>query len=261
MISASSHVSQNPSVKLRTIGVADLHWALREGWRDFLDLRGDIIFAGILYPVVALVAAYYALHQDLVPLVFPLAAGFSLMGPLFAIGFYELARRREKGLDVGWSHFLDPLRGSSRWQILGLAAGVTLLAVGWMAVAGAIYDQTLGLLRPVGTAEFVTQMFTTSEGWRMIIFGNLAGLGFAIVTLMVAVVSFPMLVDRQVHASDAVETSLRATLKNPLVIARWGVYVAVILAIACIPAFLGLAIALPVLGYASWHLYTRIVER
>ena len=95
----------------------------------------------------------------------------------------------------------------------------------------------------------------------MILFGNLAGLGFAIVTLMVAVVSFPMLVDRQVHASDAVETSLRATLQNPLVIARWGVYVAVILAVACIPAFLGLAIALPVLGYASWHLYTRIVER
>lgn len=261
MISASSHVAQQPPLPLRTIGVSDLHWALREGWRDFLALRGDIVFAGVIYPVVALVAAAFALNRNLVPLVFPLAAGFSLMGPLLAIGFYELARRRERGLDVGWNHFLDPMRGSSRWQIFGLAAAITLLAVGWMVVARAIYDQTLGLLGPMSITEFLTQLFTTSQGWRMIIFGNLAGLCFAIVTLVVSVVSFPMLVDRSVHASDAVEASLRATAQNPVVVARWGLYVAVILAVACIPAFLGLAVALPVLGYASWHLYTRLVER
>lgn len=108
---------------------------------------------------------------------------------------------------------------------------------------------------------FLRDLFGTAEGWRLILFGNLAGLGFAVVTLAIAVVSFPMMVDRPVHAFDAVETSLRATARNPAVILRWGLYVAVILLVASIPLGLGLAVAFPVLGYASWHLYTRIVDR
>lgn len=261
MVAASSFPAASSNVKLRRIGVEDLHWSLREGLNDFLALRGDILFAGVIYPVLALIAAALALNADMIPLIFPMAAAFSLLGPVIAIGFYELARRREQGLDMGWPHFLDPLRGAARWQILALTAMLTLIAIAWMFVARAIYDATLGTLAPAGPAAFVEQLLGTAEGWRLIIFGNVAGLCFAIVTIAISLVSFPMLVDRPVHASDAVAASLRATARNPLMVARWGLYVAVILALACIPLFLGLAIALPVLGYASWHLYSRIVER
>ncbi len=261
MVAASSFSVPSSAVKLRHIGVEDLHWSLRQGLNDFLALRGDILFAGVIYPVVALLAAAFALNMDMIPLIFPMAAAFSLLGPIIAIGFYELARRREEGLDAGWAHYLDPLRGPSRWQIVALAGVLTLIAIGWMFVARAIYDATLGTLAPAGIGAFITQLLTTAEGWRLIAFGNLAGLCFAIVTLAISLVSFPMLVDRSTHASDAVEASFRATVRNPLIVARWGVYVAVILALACIPLFLGLAVALPVLGYASWHLYSRIVER
>ncbi|MBY8821199.1 DUF2189 domain-containing protein [Sphingomonas colocasiae] len=261
MVAASSLAVPTSDVTVRHIGVADLHWSLRQGLNDFLALRGDILFAGVIYPVLALLAAAFALNADMIPLIFPMAAAFSLLGPMIAIGFYELAKRREEGLDIGWSHFLDPLRGPARWQILALAAMLTLIAIAWMFVARAIYDATLGTLAPAGPVAFVSDLFGTDEGWRLIVFGNLAGLCFAIVTLAISLVSFPMLVDRRNHASDAVETSLRATLRNPLMVARWGLYVAVILAIACVPLFLGLAVALPVLGYASWHLYSRIVER
>ena len=261
MVAITPHLSPGSSVKLRRIGVADLHWALRAGVEDFLALRGDFLFAGLIYPIVAVLAAAFALRSDMVPLIFPMAAAFSLMGPVFAIGFYELAKRREAGRDRRWRHFFDPLRGPARVQIWGLAAFLLLLTSGWIAAARAIYDATLGTLDPRDIGAFVTLLFTTPEGWRLIILGNLAGLGFAIVVLAITVVSFPMLVDGKGHASDAVEASLRATLQNPVIIARWGLYVAVILAIACIPVFLGLAVALPILGYASWHLYTRIVER
>ncbi|MET0365737.1 MAG: DUF2189 domain-containing protein [Sphingobium sp.] len=246
---------------IRNIHASDLHWALREGMSDFLTFRGDIILAGFIYPAVALLAAVLALGGEMLPIVFPMAAAFSLLGPLIAIGFYEMARRRESGLEAGWSHFLDPLRGTNRTQIIGLALGLVTLALGWLFMANSIYESTLGRLHPQGLGDFLSMLFTTPEGWRMMVFGNVVGLAFALVTLVTMIASFPMLVDRNVHASDAVETSLRASFHNPMMTLRWGLYVAVILAVACVPLFLGLAVALPVLGYASWHLYTRMVER
>jgi len=246
---------------VRNLQAADLHWALREGVRDFGAFRGDIILAALLYPAVALLAAAMALRGQMIPIIFPMAAAFSLLGPLIAIGFYEMARRRESGMEAGWSHFLDPLRGPQRGQILGLAAGLVVLVLAWLFMANNIYDQTLGLLHPETPQAFLWMLFNTAEGHRMILFGNIVGFAFALVTLMTMIVSFPMLVDRRVHASDAVETSLRVSFRNPVMTLRWGLYVAVLLAVACIPLFLGLAIVLPILGYASWHLYTRAVER
>ncbi|CAN5265538.1 DUF2189 domain-containing protein [soil metagenome] len=247
--------------RVRDITARDLHWALRAGVNDFLALRGDILFAAFIYPTVAILAAAFALDVRLTPIVFPIIAAFSLMGPVFAIGFYELARRRREGVEPRWSHFLDPLRGPSRMQIMALAALLAMIAVVWLVTAKAIFEATLGTLHPATVGAFLRDLFGTTEGWRLILFGNLAGLGFAVVTLGIAVVSFPMMVDRPVHAFDAVETSLRAMGRNPAVILRWGLYVAAILLLASIPLFLGLAVAFPVLGYASWHLYTRIVDR
>lgn len=229
--------------------------------KDFLALRGDVLLAGLLYPTIALLAALLALGGKMIPIIFPMAAAFSLLGPLIAIGFYALARRRERGEEAGWSHFFDPLRGANRVQIFGLAGFLLVLALAWLLMAKTVYDGTLGQLAPRDAGQFVTMLFGTAEGWRMIVLGNLVGLAFALVTLVTTVVSFPMLVDKPVHAFDAVEMSLRAVRRNPVVILRWGLYVAVILAVACVPLFLGLAVALPVLGYASWHLYTRLVAR
>ncbi len=258
---ASPHERERITPKIRSIGAEDLHWALREGWSDFREMRGDIIFAGLIYPTVALLAAALALGGEMVPIIFPLGAAFSLLGPLIAIGFYEMARRRESGLEVGWGHFLDPLRGRNRTQIFGLAISLLVIALAWLFIANATYEGTVGHLHPAGIGEFLSMLFTTPEGWRMIIFGNIAGLAFALVTLVTMLVSFPMLVDKNVHASDAVETSLRASFANPVTTLRWGLYVAVLLALGCVPLFLGLAVVLPLLGYASWHLYMRLVER
>ena len=158
-------------------------------------------------------------------------------------------------------HFLDPFRRPAATQIAALGIFLGLLFLVWIAAAWAIYLVTLGTLQPADPATFVRLLFTTAEGWQLILFGNLAGFAFAAITLVTTLVSFPLLVDRPVDHALAVLTSLRAARRNPVEVATWGLIVAVLLALACIPLFIGLAVALPVLGYASWHLYTRLVDR
>jgi uncharacterized membrane protein len=106
----------------------------------------------------------------------------------------------------------------------------------------------------------VDQVFTTSQGQKLLIWGNLIGLAFAVVALASTVVSIPLLLDRDVGAAIAIQTSIRATLRNPLAIAAWGLIVAVLLVVGSLPLLVGLAVVVPVLGHATWHLYRRVVE-
>lgn len=245
---------------IRTIGAADIRAALSEGFSDFLDRRGDLLFIGLIYPLVGLVAATVSLGGALLPLFFPIAAGIALLGPLAAIGFYELARRREDGQDAGWSHFLD-IRKRPSFDAIQVVAGVLLVIfLAWLAVAAALYSALMGAA-PEGIGDFVTRLFTTPEGWALILLGNLAGLAFAVIVLAVSVVSLPLLVDRDVGAGTAIATSVRAVRANKAVMLRWGATVAVLLVLGSLPLFMGLAVVLPWLGYATWHLYTKLVDR
>ena len=250
-----------PGPAVRRINTSDLDWALAEGWRDFREKRGDLIFAGLLYPLIGLVTAAMVFNNRLLPLFFPLVAGLSILGPAVASGFYELARRRENGEDASWSHFLDPLSGRSRGGIGLLTLGLAMLFLLWLITAWALYQITLAPLAPRGMDGFLQALFNTRQGWTMIILGNMAGGLFAVATLVLTVASFPLVVDKPVDAGTAVATSLRAARENPSQIARWGVRIALLLVLGAIPAFIGLAVVLPVLGYATWHLYTRLVER
>lgn len=246
---------------IRRISPRDLTWALAEGWRDFSAMRGEILFLALLYPLLGLLAAVTAGNPRLLPLFFPLVAGLSVMGPAVASGFYEMARRREGGLSSNWQHFLDPLKGRSRGSLLALTLVLLVLFAAWLAVAWLIHEGTIGVHGPMDVAEYVRRLFTTREGWTMILVGNLAGFGFAVATLVFSVASFPMVVDKPVGAGTAIQTSFRAARANPVTVAAWGILVAGLLVLGSLPVFIGLAVVLPWLGYATWHLYTRMVER
>lgn len=251
-------------IVIRTIGLEDLRIALTQGWEDFLSKRGDLVFVGLIYPIAVLLAAVYLSHASILPLIFPLISGSVLLGPVVASGFYELARRRERGLDTRWRHFVDVLRGPDAFSLFALASIVFLLFVLWIYTAWLIYSATLGGAEIAGTgsvAGFLTAVLTTTEGWRMMAIGNLAGLGFAAVALAISFVSFPMMVDRPVGMGTAVRTSIRVAWKNPVTAAVWGLIVVGLLVLGALPALVGLAVVLPVLGYATWHLYTRAVVR
>lgn len=257
-------VPETEAVSIRKIGLHDLRIALDQGWKDFLDLRGDLVFIGLIYPAVVVLAVIYAFQQSILPLIFPLVAGLILFGPAVAASFYELARRREQGLDTRWRHYLDVMRGPAAFSLFALTAMLLLLFMFWIISAWLIYVMTLGTAAPemagsVGT--FVQAVLTTPVGWQMIVIGNLVGLVFAMLALALAVVSFPMVIDKPVGAGVAMRTSFRVARKNPVTVAVWGLIVVAMLIIGSLPAFIGLAVVLPVLGYATWHLYTRAVVR
>ncbi len=246
---------------VRKIDLHDLRIALTQGWEDFLAKRGDLVFIGFIYAVVVFVAAVYALSASVLPLLFPMAAGLVLLGPAVASGFYELARRRELGMDARWRHFFDVVRSPAAPSLLTLAGILAALFVLWIATAWGIFTVTMGPQSFASPRAFLHAVLTTREGWEMIVIGNLVGLGFAILTLAISIISFPMLVDKPVGWDVAVRTSLRLAWENPVAAAAWGLIVVGLLVLGSLPALLGLAVVLPVLGYATWHLYTRAVVR
>lgn len=257
---ASDPVRRRPALPVRRIAPSELRAVLAEAWEDFREKRGDLLFVGLIYPVVGLLAAGIFMGGALLPLLFPIAAGIALLGPLAAVGFYELARRREVGRDAGWEHFLDVRKRPAFDGIMAVAALLLVLFAGWLAAAAALYAAFIGQA-PATISAFLTTLFNTPQGWGLILVGNLVGLGFAALVLALSVVSLPLLVDRDVDARTAIATSIAAARANKGVMARWGLIVAALLAVGSIPAFIGLAVVLPLLGYATWHLYTRLVDR
>jgi len=245
---------------VRKISLSDLGNALRLGWEDFKAVPTHAVVLCVIYPVLGLVLFRLVIGYSVLPLLFPLAAGFALIGPFAALGLYELSRRRERGEEAGAWHAIHVMRAPSFGAMLELGALLLVLFVTWVATADAIYIATFGHAPAASIPDFATRVLTTPEGWSLIIVGCGVGFLFAVVAMCVSVVAFPLMLDRHTTAIDAIRTSLRAVMKNPIPMAVWGLIVAVLLVIGSLPFFVGLAVVLPVLGHATWHLYRKVVE-
>jgi uncharacterized membrane protein len=245
---------------VRRIALADLKDALAKGIDDFSTMPTHVLFLGILYPVVGLLLFFLTVGYDVMPLLFPLASGFALVGPFAAVGLYELSRRREQGLDSSWANAFDVLRSPSRDAILALGFLLMAIFLIWLATAQLLYQSLFGYETPASITQFARDVLTTTPGWTLIIAGNALGFLFAVLVLIISVVSFPLLLDREVGAAVAIHTSVRAVLANPVAIATWGLIVAVALVLGSLPFLLGLAVVMPVIAHATWHLYRKVVE-
>lgn len=245
---------------VRTIGPGDLGYALARGLDDFRAMPTHVIFLSLIYPIAGLALWRATYGSDLVPLLYPLAAGFALIGPFAAVGLYELSRRREMGLDTSWRHAFDIRHSPSLWSILALGFFLLVIFGVWLAVANGIYVAYFGYHQPASLTEFANMVLGTTPGHGLIVVGNAVGFLFALLAFALSAVSFPLLLDRNVGVSVAIATSVKAILRNPLTMAVWGVIVAMTLFLGTLPLFFGLAVAMPVLGHATWHLYRRVVE-
>jgi uncharacterized membrane protein len=247
--------------EVRRIEIGDLRQVLRKGLDDFAAYRTDAVFLCLIYPVVGLVMARLASGYGLVPLLFPIASGFALVGPAAAVGVYEISRRHELGHAVAWRDAFGFVRSRSFGAILGLGLILVAIFLVWLGIAQVIYNLTLGPEPPASIGAFIAAVLTTSAGWAMIVVGVGVGFLFALLVLLIGVVSFPLLLDRDVGIGTAMATSARAVATNPGPMAVWGLIVAAGLALGTIPLLLGLIFVMPVLGHATWHLYRRLVPR
>lgn len=258
---APADLAAEPTV--RRIGTADLWASLAEGWRDFQAAPTQLVFLAVIYPLVGLALAVGASGGHLMGLVWPLAAGFALVGPLAALGVYEISRRRERGLPASAAHALGVLRAPGLGSIVALGVALLVVFALWIASAQAIYLSTVGHAAQGGPPEsfghLLGRVFGTGEGWTLLLLGNTVGLAFAVLVLATTVVSFPLLLERDVGPVAAVRTSLRAVAASPVPMALWGLTVAALLFLGSLPLFVGLAVVLPVLGHATWRLYRRVV--
>jgi uncharacterized membrane protein len=241
------------------IGTTDLRSALRAGLDDFLAFRSDVIVLCIMYPLAGSVLWRFATGMDLLQLVFPLVAGFALVGPLFATGLYEMSRQRESGRDISWGAAFDAFRSPNIGAIFGLGFVLMTILAAWLFAAQGIYASTVAHEHPASVNEFINDVLFTGPGVAMMIGGFAAGFAFAAVVLCISLISFPLLLDRHVSLEQAVAASIAAARANPQTVAVWGVIVAAGLAIGAAPALIGLIVTMPILGHATWHLYRRLL--
>ncbi len=247
--------------KVRRIEPRDCFAALAEGIDDVLEMPTYPAFVGLFYGLAGVALVSLTSFGNALHLAYPLAAGFTLVGPFVAVGLYEMSRRRELGVAATWRDAFAVLRSSALPSILALGFLLFVIFVAWIEAAQLLFVQIYGPDPPAWAISFFRDVSTSGRGWALIVVGGLVGFCFAALALCISVVSFPLMLDRDVGLVPAVGASLRASRENPITIALWGLIVAATLVLGSLPLFIGLAVVMPALGHSTWRLYRRVIER
>lgn len=257
---ASTEVQTSLNPVIHPVRAAELLGVLKQGAADFYAKPTHGVFITLIYGLIALFTALIGLGEDFLPLLFPLLAGTAILGPLAASGLYELSRRREQGLDYSWHHVFDVVHAPSRWGIATMGLVLAILFAAWLVTAQLLYNTFFTGENPDTLLMMWEQVFSTSAGWRLLIAGSAIGFIYSIVVYAATVVSLPMMLHHKIGLGKAVLTSLRAVLHNWRAMTAWYCIVVAMVLLGSLPLFLGLAVVVPILGHATWHLYRKTVS-
>lgn len=254
---SSTGISTVGAVNVMTFG--DLRAALSQGFADFKKAPAFGLFFAAFYVLggLLIVQSLFVWNQSW--MIYPVMIGFPLIGPFAAVGLYEVSRRLAKGEPLDWPQILNVLRVQSGKEMAWMAFVILFFFWIWMYQVRLLVAIILGRMSFSTMGGLADVVFYTSEGWTFLAIGHVVGAVLALGLFSITVVSIPMLLERNVDFISAMITSVKAVLASPLVMLTWGVIVTLTLIAAMVPAFLGLFIALPVLGHTTWHIYKRAV--
>ncbi|MDB5569686.1 MAG: hypothetical protein JWN93_869 [Hyphomicrobiales bacterium] len=245
---------------VRTIAFADVRAALAEGWGDFARAPMMGLCLGGIFALGGLMVVGSVVLFGMSYLAYPLAAGFVLLGPFAAAGLYEISRRIELGVPLSWGGVLRVMFAQSGREFAWMAFVSIFAFIVWMYQVRLLLALFLGFRSFASLGEFLHVLASTQDGLTFLAVGHVVGAAMALIVFSLTAVSFPLLLDRDVDFITAMIVSVSGVTKNPGPMLAWGAIVVAALILAAAPAFLGLFVALPVLGHATWRLYRRLVE-
>ncbi|WP_424983462.1 DUF2189 domain-containing protein [Maritalea sp. S77] len=245
--------------QINKIGFSDIGQALGQGWHDFMraPLYG-LIFGGF-YAVGGLAILAALTVYDMPWMIIPVAIGFPLIGPFVAVGLYEVSRRLQAGEPLNMGEIFAIMFRQKDRQLGWMAFVILFIFWIWVYQVRLLLALFLGFKSFSSIGMFLTVITTTSEGLGFLAVGTLVGAGIAFVLYASTVVAMPLLLERELDFVSAIITSFKAVTMNFVPMLGFAAVIVVFTFVAMVPAFLGLVLALPVLGHATWHLYKKLV--
>lgn len=236
----------------------EMPWGwLRRGWQDLARVPEVSLTFGLIIAIISLLIIYGLWQQDYLAYSLPLASGFMFVAPFLGIAFYEISRRLEMGAPIHL-HDIAVAWAKRPGRIFTLGLIMMLFQVAWMRIATLIYALFFGP-EPVEWANFILTLFTTTDGLIFLIVGTAVGGALAALCFAIGVVSFPLLLDRDIGTAQAIATSVAASIANWRVLAGWGALIVLFTGAGLVTGCLGLIVTMPLIGHASWHAYRDLV--
>jgi uncharacterized membrane protein len=244
---------------INILDTSDIRLALERGLADFRRAPAFGLVFGAAFSAIGIAIAWLLAVRGSFYWVLPLAAGFPLVGPFAAVGLYEVSRRLAAGQPLDWPGVLGSVWQERRRQLPSIAFVALFFYLVWVYMAHLVFALSFGL-KPLTGILTSPAILLSPEGLTMLALGTLLGGLLAAALFAVTVIGVPLVVDREIDVVTAMITSVRAVAASPATMLAWGLTVAALSALAMLPLFLGMIVAFPVLGHASWHLYRLAVD-
>lgn len=258
-IAAVTNRGQSDAPRVNEISLEQPWEWVSKGWEDLKRAPKFSLTYGAFFALVSVLMTLGLVWERLFFIVPPLAAGFFLVAPLLGIGLYQISENLEEGREVQFCQALQAWR-RNEVQLSAMAVVLVLVLLAWMLSALVVF--ALFFHSPVPTWEnFVPQVFLSGENNLFVAAGIVVGGAIAAFTFSISAITVPMLMDRQVDVVTAMRTSLEAVKKNWQAMTLWAALIVMFVGLGIVTYYLGLIVAMPLVGHATWHAYRDLVPR